>query len=90
MAHDIAASLAFVSSNTTLEPGDVIALGTNHQGLHPLQHGDVVEQETDGLGRLTFQVHDELKRTWGRQTRAERSANGESGHAPQLTGKYSA
>ncbi len=37
MAHDIAASLAFVSATTTLEAGDVIALGTNHQGLHPLQ-----------------------------------------------------
>jgi 2-keto-4-pentenoate hydratase/2-oxohepta-3-ene-1,7-dioic acid hydratase in catechol pathway len=89
MAHDIAASVAFVSSNTTLEPGDVIALGTNHQGLHPLQDGDVVEQETDGLGRLTFHVRDELKRTWGRSTRAEwRSSGGEGGNTPQLSGKY--
>lgn len=88
MAHDIAASLAFVSANTTLEPGDVIALGTNHQGLHPLQHGDVVEQETDGLGRLTFHVHDDLERCWTRATRAEWTATGEKGHAPQVSGKY--
>jgi len=85
MAHDIPASIAFVTANTTLEAGDVIALGTNHGGLHPLQHGDVVDQEIDGLGKLTFTVHDDLGRTWERQTRAER---GSDGPAPQLTGKY--
>lgn len=87
MAHDIAASVAFITRNITLEAGDVIALGTNHQGLHPLQHGDVVEQEIDGLGRLTFSVEDAFKRTWERKTRAER---GRDGPAPQLTGKYAA
>lgn len=90
MAHDIAATVAFVSSNTTLEPGDVIALGTNHQGLHPLQKGDVIEQETDGLGRLTLYVDDKHERTWDRYTRAEwREKTGKGGHSPQLTGKYS-
>lgn len=85
MAHNIQASVHFVTSNTSLEPGDVIALGTNHGGLHPLQHGDVVEQEVEGLGRLTFTVHDDLERTWERATRAER---GKDGPAPQLSGKY--
>ena len=85
MAHDIAASIAFITSNITLEAGDVIALGTNHQGLHPLQDGDLVEQEIEGLGRLTFRVEDALNRTWDRKTRAER---GREGPAPQLTGKY--
>lgn len=85
MAHDIAASVAFITSNITLEAGDVIALGTNHQGLHPLQDGDVVEQEIEGLGRLTYRVEDALKRTWERKTRAER---GRDGPAPQLSGKY--
>lgn len=88
MAHNIAESLSFITANTTLEAGDVIALGTNHQGLHPFQHNDVVEQEIDGLGRLTFNVSDELKRTWERKTRAERQASKEKGPAPQLTGKY--
>ena len=63
----------------------MIALGTNHQGLHPLQDGDLVEQEIEGLGRLTFRVEDALNRTWDRKTRAER---GREGPAPQLTGKY--
>ena len=88
MAHDIGASLQFITSNTTLEPGDVVALGTNHAGLHPFQDGDVVEQEAEGLGRLRFTVADALKRTWQRQSRGERAAAGEKGPAPQLTGKY--
>ena len=88
MANDIPASLAFITSNVTLEPGDVLALGTNHQGLHPLQDGDVVEQEADSLGKLTFHVKDELKRTWGRHTRAGWREQGGEGNTPQLTGKY--
>lgn len=85
MAHDIPASIAFITANSTLEAGDVIALGTNHGGLHPLQHGDSVSQEIDGLGKLTFTVHDDLQRTWSRETREQRGA---AGPAPQLSGKY--
>ncbi len=90
MAHNIAESIAFVTANTTLDVGDVLSLGVNHQGLHPLQHGDVVEQEIEGLGRLTFQVSDALERTWARETRAERREAGAEGPAPQLSGKYAA
>ncbi|MDA1298685.1 MAG: fumarylacetoacetate hydrolase family protein [Proteobacteria bacterium] len=89
MAHDIATSLSFISANTTLMPGDVIALGTNHQDLHPLQHGDVVEQEIDGLGRLTIHIEDPLGRKWARHTRGQWAATGgKGGHSPQLAGKY--
>lgn len=89
MAHNIAESISFISANTTLEPGDVIALGTNHSGLHPLQDGDEVEQEITGLGRLSFTVADELNRTWVRQSRGERREANEEATAPQLSGKYS-
>ena len=88
MARNIAESIAYVTGNTTLDAGDVLALGTNHQGLHPLQDGDVIEQEVEGLGRLTFTVSDPLKRTWARETRADRRKAGEEGPTPQLTGKY--
>ncbi|HAA76243.1 TPA: fumarylacetoacetate hydrolase [Candidatus Latescibacteria bacterium] len=88
MAYTIAETVAFVTFNSTLDAGDVIAVGVNHGQLHPLQDGDVVEQEIDGLGRLTFKVEDELKRTWKRETRAERADAGEQGATPQLTGKY--
>jgi 2-keto-4-pentenoate hydratase/2-oxohepta-3-ene-1,7-dioic acid hydratase in catechol pathway len=88
MAYTIAETIAFVTANTTLDAGDVIALGVNHRELHPLQDGDVVEQEIEGLGRLTFSVADELKRTWARESRGERRAAGVEGPTPQLTGKY--
>jgi len=88
MAYTIAETVAFVTFNSTLDVGDVIAVGVNHGQLHPLQDGDVVEQEIDGLGRLTFKVQDDLKRTWKRETRAERAAAGGTGATPQLTGKY--
>ena len=58
--------VAFASSVLTLEPGDVIACGTNHQGIGPIQDGDQVEMEIQGLGRLTVGVRDPLKRSWPR------------------------
>ncbi|MBF2714128.1 fumarylacetoacetate hydrolase [Agrobacterium vitis] len=89
MAYRIERCVEFVSSVHTIEPGDIIALGTNHQGLHPLMDGDRIELEVKGLGRLTMDVMDELKRTWDRQTRAEHEKTGRPGFfGPQLTGKY--
>ncbi len=72
-----------------MEAGDVLATGTNHRGLNPFMDGDKVELETEGLGRLHFNVRDDLKRTWARQTRLQRAdAKQEGVHTPQLTGKY--
>jgi hypothetical protein len=72
-----------------LEPGDIIATGTNHGGLNPFHDGDVVELECEGLGRLKINIRDDLKRTWERITRLKRTEKGlEPPHAPQLTGKY--
>jgi hypothetical protein len=51
----------------------------------------VVEFESDGLGRLRFHVRDELKRTWGRETRLDMAnKGGKEVTTPQLTGKYAA
>jgi len=88
MAHKIPRCIEWVSSIHTLEPGDVLASGTNHRGLSAFQDGDRVEVEAEGLGRLTFNVRDDLKRTWGRETRAERQERKLEGQTPQLTGKY--
>src|SRR5215475_15151399 len=52
MAHKIPRCIEFVSSIHGLEPGDVLATGTNHRGLSAFQDGDVVELESEGLGRL--------------------------------------
>jgi 2-keto-4-pentenoate hydratase/2-oxohepta-3-ene-1,7-dioic acid hydratase in catechol pathway len=89
MAHDIRRCIEWVSAIHTLEPGDVLATGTNHRGLSSFQDGDLVELETAGLGRLRVHVRDELKRTWSRDTRLEHKQKGLDGaHTPQLTGKY--
>jgi hypothetical protein len=50
----------------TLNSGDVIACGTNHEGLGALQDGEVVEMEIQGIGRMSLDVVDPLKRTWER------------------------
>ncbi len=88
MAHDIAHCIAFASSVCPLEPGDIIATGTDHGGLHAFQHGDVVELRIGDLELLRIHVRDDLKRTWERETRSQRYARGLRGTAPQLTGKY--
>src|SRR5215469_6493056 len=88
MAHKIPRCIEWVTSIHPLEPGDVLALGTNHRGLNPFQDGDLVELETEPLGRLHVKVRDDLKRTWARETRLQRQEKGLEGTTPQLTGKY--
>jgi 2-keto-4-pentenoate hydratase/2-oxohepta-3-ene-1,7-dioic acid hydratase in catechol pathway len=88
MANRIPRCIEWISGIHDLEPGDLIATGTNHRGLSALQNGDTVELEIDGLGRLAVRVQDELNRTWARETRLEREHKGLKGYTPQLTGKY--
>ena len=65
-AHSIAESIAWATAITPVEPGDVLFMGTNHQGLGALQDGDHVEMEISRIGRLTFNVADPSKRRWPR------------------------
>jgi 2-keto-4-pentenoate hydratase/2-oxohepta-3-ene-1,7-dioic acid hydratase in catechol pathway len=88
MAHKIPRCIEWVTSIHTLEPGDVVATGTNHRGLSGFQNGDAIELETEGMGRLHINVRDDLKRTWGRETRLDRQEKKLEGTTPQLTGKY--
>jgi 2-keto-4-pentenoate hydratase/2-oxohepta-3-ene-1,7-dioic acid hydratase in catechol pathway len=89
MGHKIPRCIEWLTSIHTLEPGDVIASGTNHRGLNPFMDGDKIELETEGLGKLRISVRDELKRTWARDTRLEWSERkGEGATTPQLTGKH--
>lgn len=61
MVFSIPQIIAFVSSFMTLEPGDVILTGTP-AGVGPLQPGDVVEVEIEGLGILRNPVEAEQAR----------------------------
>jgi len=89
MAHKIPRIIEWVTSIHTLEPGDIVATGTNHGGLSALMDGDQIDMEIDGLGSLHLYVQDDLKRTWSRETRLDRSSQGLEGTTPQITGKYS-
>lgn len=89
MAHKIPRCIEWMSSIHALEPGDLLATGTNHRGLSAFQDGDRIELEVEGLGRLAISVRDDLKRTWSRDTRLEHANKKLEGPAtPQLTGKY--
>ncbi len=67
IAHSIEESLAWMSSIVTLKPGDLFFLGTNHQGIGPLQDGEHAVIEIDRIGRLEFNVRDRLKRRWPKE-----------------------
>jgi 2-keto-4-pentenoate hydratase/2-oxohepta-3-ene-1,7-dioic acid hydratase in catechol pathway len=59
MMFDCGALVAFVSEIMTLEPGDVILTGTP-EGVGPLEAGDSVEVEIEGIGSLSNGVADEV------------------------------
>jgi hypothetical protein len=58
--------MTYISSVTTLHPGDVICCGTNHQGLGSMQDGDAVVTAVTGIGAFTVLVRDEHERAWQR------------------------
>ncbi len=76
MLHQIPQIIEYVTSIMTMNPGDVIICGTNHEGLGPLQDGDNAEMSIDGLGSFTFRAHDPLKRKWYNMTDAEAQRQG--------------
>lgn len=92
MAYPIRECIAWLTSVHTVEAGDVLAMGTNHSGLHAFANGDRIEMETAGLGRLHITIRDPLERTWTRETHLHRMQQGFTGmrnmHATQLSGKY--
>jgi 2-keto-4-pentenoate hydratase/2-oxohepta-3-ene-1,7-dioic acid hydratase in catechol pathway len=66
LAHSIPESIEWATHITPVEPGDVLFMGTNHQGLGAMQDGDHIEMEISHIGRLTFNVRDDMKRRWPR------------------------
>lgn len=58
MIFPIAETIAFISKNFTLMPGDLIATGTP-SGVGRIKHGDVVEVEIEGIGILSNPVVEE-------------------------------
>ncbi len=75
MAHQIPELISEFSKITTLEPGDVIATGVNHQQIGAVQNGDVLRMEIEGFGpSLLVHVSDPSQREWPRGIDAEFAA----------------
>jgi 2-keto-4-pentenoate hydratase/2-oxohepta-3-ene-1,7-dioic acid hydratase in catechol pathway len=66
MERPIKELMTYLSSIMTLNPGDVICCGTNHQGLGSMQHGDAVTTTVEKAGSFTLHVQDEHDRAWNR------------------------
>ena len=89
MAHKIPRCIEWVTSIHTLQPGDILATGTNHRGLNPFMDGDKIELSCEGCGTLHITVRDDLKRSWARITRLQHKQSGAEGvHTKQTGGKY--
>jgi 2-keto-4-pentenoate hydratase/2-oxohepta-3-ene-1,7-dioic acid hydratase in catechol pathway len=66
MEHRVPELIEFATTVMTMNSGDLIACGTNHEGLGALQDGETVEIEIEKIGRMQLNVRDPLKRSWER------------------------
>lgn len=64
LGNPIAAMIAHASSIATLEPGDVLTMGVNHQGLGPIQDGETLRIAIEPIGGFEVTVADPLGRRW--------------------------
>ena len=93
MERPIKELMTYLSTVTTLNPGDVICCGTNHQGLGSMQDGDDVTTTVSGIGSFTLHTRDTHSREWQRgideemARRVRETGSGREGS--QLTGRAS-
>jgi 2-keto-4-pentenoate hydratase/2-oxohepta-3-ene-1,7-dioic acid hydratase in catechol pathway len=67
MARSVAELIESLSQIVTLEPGDVVPTGVNHQQIGAIQDGDEIRMEVDGFGPpLVVHVSDPQGRSWPR------------------------
>lgn len=66
MEHRVPELIEFVTSFLTMNDGDVLSCGTNHEGLGFIQDGEAVEICIHGIGSMKLTVEDPLKRSWER------------------------
>jgi 2-keto-4-pentenoate hydratase/2-oxohepta-3-ene-1,7-dioic acid hydratase in catechol pathway len=66
MEHRVPELIEFATTVMTMHSGDLIACGTNHEGLGALQDGETVEIDIQSIGKMSLNVSDPLKRNWER------------------------
>lgn len=64
MSHTLGEKISKLSGVCTLSPGDIMACGTNHHGLGPMQDGETVTIEIENIGRMSVKVKDPYNREW--------------------------
>ena len=67
MSHDLGAKISMLSEVCTMNPGDIMACGTNHHGLGPMQDGETVTIEIEKIGRMSVKVKDPYNREWNKE-----------------------
>jgi len=66
MEHRVPELIEFATGIMTMNSGDVLSCGTNHEGLGNLQDGETCVIESKSIGNFSFTVSDPLKRKWER------------------------
>ena len=66
MEHRVPEIVEFITTIMTMNSGDVVACGTNHEGLGFIQDGETLRIKIHGIGEMTLGVSDPLKRNWER------------------------
>jgi 2-keto-4-pentenoate hydratase/2-oxohepta-3-ene-1,7-dioic acid hydratase in catechol pathway len=66
MEHRVPELVEWATTVMTMNSGDLIACGTNHEGLGFLQDGETVDIEIQNIGKMSLKVRDPLKRSWER------------------------
>ncbi len=62
MAHNIPNQIAWLTRFVRLNPADIVATGTCHVGLRPVNSGDTIEIEFENMGRAKFLVNGDSPR----------------------------
>jgi 2-keto-4-pentenoate hydratase/2-oxohepta-3-ene-1,7-dioic acid hydratase in catechol pathway len=66
MEHRVPEIVEWLTSFMTMHSGDVVACGTNHEGLGFIQDGETLKIKIHGIGEMEVKVSDPLKREWER------------------------
>lgn len=66
MEHPVPEIVEFVTTIMTMHSGDVVACGTNHEGLGFIQDGERLKIKIHGIGEMELNVSDPLNRSWER------------------------
>jgi 2-keto-4-pentenoate hydratase/2-oxohepta-3-ene-1,7-dioic acid hydratase in catechol pathway len=66
MEHRVPEIVQWLTRFMTMNTGDVVACGTNHEGLGFIQDGETLRMKIHGIGEFEVSVRDPLKREWQR------------------------